>query len=157
MPIASNIDTHAAEFAEHHPGAARNLRLTRDTVDDPHVERLLEGVAFLTGLARQKLDDEFPEFIQELSTLLFPHYLRPVPATTMVLFEPRGALTETASVAAGVELASAPVDGTPCRFRTTQAVDVHPLTLAARLSAGGGRTRGASPRDGLAAPGCWAS
>ncbi|GAB5096933.1 type VI secretion system baseplate subunit TssF [Caballeronia sp. LP006] len=133
----TKLKTLAVEFAEANPALAPMLA-GRST--DPDVERLLEGVAFLTGLARQKLDDEFPEFIQELSTLLFPHYLRPVPATTMVLFEPRGALTETASVAAGVELASAPVDGTPCRFRTTQAVDVHPLTLAARLSAGEGRT-----------------
>ena len=32
----------------------------------PDVERLLEGVAFLNGLTRQKLDDEFPELLQEL-------------------------------------------------------------------------------------------
>ena len=44
----------AAEFAEAHPGAAARLRLTRGEVDDPHVERLLEGVAFLL---RGKLDD----------------------------------------------------------------------------------------------------
>ncbi|MDR5837102.1 type VI secretion system baseplate subunit TssF [Caballeronia sp. LZ034LL] len=133
----AKLKTLAVEFAEANPALAPMLA-GRST--DPDVERLLEGVAFLTGLARQKLDDEFPEFIQELSTLLFPHYLRPVPATTLVLFEPRGALTETARVTAGVELASAPVDGTSCRFRTTQAVAVHPLVLSARLSAGEGRT-----------------
>jgi type VI secretion system protein ImpG len=37
---------------------------------------------------------------------------------------------ETVRIPAGVELASVPVDGTPCRFRTCQALDVHPLTLA---------------------------
>ncbi|SDV47138.1 type VI secretion system baseplate subunit TssF [Chitinasiproducens palmae] len=127
----------ALEFARANPALAPMLS-GRST--DPDVERLLEGVAFLTGLARQKLDDEFPEFIQELSTLLFPHYLRPVPATTLVAFEPRGALAETASVPVGTELASVPVDGTACIFRTAQAVEVHPLTLRTSLRAGSGRT-----------------
>src|SRR5690606_41659005 len=46
---------------------------------DPDVERVLEGVAFLTGRIRQKIDDDFPEFIQGLTQLIFPHYLRPLP------------------------------------------------------------------------------
>jgi type VI secretion system protein ImpG len=127
----------AAEFARANPALAPMLS---GRSSDPDVERLLEGVAFLTGLARQKLDDEFPEFIQELCNLLFPHYLRPVPATTLVAFEPRGALTETARVATGVELASIPVDGTTCIFRTTQPVEVHPLSVSSRLEVGAGRT-----------------
>lgn len=127
----------AVEFARANPALAPMLS-GRST--DPDVERLLEGVAFLTGMARQKLSDEFPEFIQELSTLLFPHYLRPVPATTLVVFERRGALAETAHVPAGAELASVPIDGTTCIFRTAQPVDVHPLTLASRLLSGDGRT-----------------
>ena len=126
----------AVEFAAANPALAPMLS-GRST--DPDVERLLEGVAFLTGMARQKLSDEFPEFIQELAALLFPHYLRPLPATSLVVFERRGALTETVNVRAGIELASVPVDGTACTFRTTQSVDVHPLALTSRLleSSGG--------------------
>jgi type VI secretion system protein ImpG len=97
---------------------------------DPDVERLLEGVAFLTGLTRQKLDDEFPEFVQELANLLFPHYLRPIPASTLVEFQPKGALAETAHIAAGTMLASVPVDGTRCQFRTCCDVAVEPLAIA---------------------------
>lgn len=38
----------AGEFAEAYPKVAGRLRITSDgTVDDPHVDRLLEGVAFL--------------------------------------------------------------------------------------------------------------
>ncbi|WP_028215060.1 type VI secretion system baseplate subunit TssF [Paraburkholderia mimosarum] len=117
----------AAEFARVNPAIAPMLS---GTSADPDVERLLEGVAFLTGLTRQKLDDEFPEFVQELTNLLFPHYLRPVPASTLIRFAAKGPLSQAARVAAGTELASVPVDGTPCRFRTACDLDVKPLAIA---------------------------
>ena len=43
----------AGEFAEAHPKVAGRLRLTADKVDDPLVERLLEGVAFLSARAKR--------------------------------------------------------------------------------------------------------
>ena len=70
----NNLKGLAAEFAATHPALAPMLA---SPSGDPDVERLLEGVAFLTGLTRQKLDDEFPEFIQEIAQVLFPHYLLP--------------------------------------------------------------------------------
>ena len=39
----------AAEFAEANPKIAGRLRLSAGAVDDPHVERLLEGTAFLAA------------------------------------------------------------------------------------------------------------
>ena len=117
----------AVEFSQANPALAPMLS---GASADPDVERLLEGVAFLTGLTRQKLDDEFPEFVQELANLLFPHYLRPVPACTLVGFAPKGLLTETVRIPAGTKIDSVPVDGTPCRFRTCTDLDVHPLSLA---------------------------
>lgn len=117
----------AAEFGRAHPLLAPMLGAPSG---DPDVERLLEGVAFLTGLARQKLDDGLPELVQGLANLLFPHSLRPVPAATLIAFEPRGALRERAVVGAGTEIESTPVDGTACRFRTCVDLDVEPIALA---------------------------
>jgi len=117
----------AAEFSRAHPALAPMLS---GPSSDPDVERLLEGVAYLTGLVRARLDDEFPEFVQALGNLIFPHYLRPIPSCTIVVFEPKGQLNEPAIVKSGVELASVPVDGIQCIFRTCYPVEVHPLTLA---------------------------
>ena len=50
----------AAEFAEANPKIAGRLRLSADAVDDPHVARLLEGIAFLAARVHHRLDDEFP-------------------------------------------------------------------------------------------------
>ena len=117
-----------AEFSRAHPALAP---LLSGPSTDPDVERLLEGVAFLTGLIRRKLDDDFPEIIHGLTDLIFPHYLRPIPSTSVVAFTPKSNLQETLKIPAGTALASVPVDGTECRFRTTFDLEVHPLKLNA--------------------------
>lgn len=121
-----NLRTLGVEFARAHPALAPMLG---EASADPDVERLLEGVAFLTGLVRGKLDDDFPEIVQGLAQMLFPHYLRPVPALSVVAFAPKAGLHDTHVVKAGTQVASVPVEGTECLFRTTQAVEVHPLRL----------------------------
>ena len=70
----------AAEFADTHPKIAGRLRLAAETVDDPHVARLLEGMAFLAARVHHRLDDEFPELTDALLGLLYPHYLAPMPS-----------------------------------------------------------------------------
>src|SRR6202050_2084825 len=70
----------AADFATAHPKIAGRLRVTRDAVDDPHVARLLDGVAFLAARVHHRLDDEFPELTDALLGMLYPHYLSPVPS-----------------------------------------------------------------------------
>ena len=56
----------AADFARAHPRVAEGLRLSPDSVADPHVERLLEGVAFLAARVQHRLDDELPELTDEM-------------------------------------------------------------------------------------------
>src|SRR5277367_1267045 len=76
----------AAEFADTHPKIAGRLRLSEDSVDDPHVARLLEGVAFLAARVHHRLDDEFPELTDALLGVLYPHYLAPTPSSAIVQF-----------------------------------------------------------------------
>jgi len=60
---------------------------------------------------------------------LVPQLLRPLPAATMMAFVPKARLSEVAMIAAGTEIASTPIDGVSCVFRTTAALQVHPLAL----------------------------
>lgn len=115
------------EFARAHPAAAHYLS---GPTKDPDVERMLEGFAFLSARVRQKLDDEFPEITHGLFRLLWPHYLRPLPSMAMVEFAPvMQALRQTQVIPRGAEVRSIEVEGTACRFRTTQPVTIHPLSL----------------------------
>ncbi|MFP3999543.1 MAG: type VI secretion system baseplate subunit TssF, partial [Desulfobacterales bacterium] len=118
----------AVEFAEAHPALAPMLS---GPSQDPDVERLLEGTAFMTGMLREKLDDDFPEIIQGLMQLVFPHYLQPIPAATMMAFVPKPNLMESFTVPSGTAIDSVPVKGKPCRFRTCGDVDIHPLRITA--------------------------
>lgn len=115
------------EFAKAYPDAAH---FVGESSNDPEVERLMEGFAFLTARVRQKLDDELPELTHSLIEMFWPHYLRPIPSLTVMQFEalPQAA-KETRTIARGVELQSVAVDGTPCRFRTTYDVALQPLSI----------------------------
>src|SRR5579875_1617179 len=108
----------AAEFAAAHPKIAGRLRLSPDAVDDPHVARLLEGVAFLAARINHRLDDEFPELTDALLGVLYPHYLAPVPSAAIVQFQPQPDQLLPLRLAAGLALETEPVRGEPCRFRT---------------------------------------
>lgn len=101
---------------------------------DPDVERLLEGFAFLAARIRERVDDDVPELVHGLTELLLPHYLRPLPASTIVEFTPHlRALRGRSRLAAGAEVASQPIDGTSCVFRTTTDVDLLPVQLTDAL------------------------
>jgi type VI secretion system protein ImpG len=121
-----NLKDLGAEFSKAHPALAPMLS-GRST--DPDVDRLLEGVAFLTALLRQKLNDEFPEIIHELVQLIWPHYLRPLPSTSIVAFTPKPILKQSMTIPKGVQLASTPIKDTSCLFQTCYPVEVHPLKL----------------------------
>lgn len=121
-------------FAQSHPEQARMLNVDSVSDRDPYVERLFEGFAFLTGRIREQLDDELPEYTENLCQLLFPHMLRPVPALALQQFRPKpGAVQGRTVVPRGTELVAEPAGErrTACRFTTTQDVALHPLSLAA--------------------------
>ena len=73
-----------AEFAAKYPKIAARLVLEPDKCEDPHVERMLEGFAFLAARVHLKIDDEFPEITDALLSILYPHYLRPIPSMSIV-------------------------------------------------------------------------
>jgi type VI secretion system protein ImpG len=122
----ANLRDLGAEYARENPAVAPMLS---GASADPDVERLLEGVAFLTALLRAKLEDDFPEITRELVQLLWPHILRPVPAATVIAFRPKPSLKQSQLLPAGIQLASVPVESTVCRFRTSAPIELHPVKI----------------------------
>ncbi|MGY2374104.1 type VI secretion system baseplate subunit TssF [Pseudomonas sp. SDO524_S393] len=115
-------------FSERNPALAPFLA---EPGKDPDVERLLEGFAFLTGRLRQKLDDELPELAHSLMHLLWPNYMRPLPAFSMLQFDPLTHTCTTVQVARDTPVESVAVNGERCRFRTCYATQVLPLNACA--------------------------
>ncbi len=128
----------AAEFGRDYPKIAGRLSLDMDGKDlcpDPHVERLLEGFAFLAARVHLKLDAEFPRFTQGLLETVYPDYLSPLPSMAIAKLEPEeqeGALAAGFVIKRGTLLRSQLGKGerTACTFSTAQDVRLLPLTVA---------------------------
>ncbi len=122
-----------AEFAQAHPKIAGRLQLTADAAEDPHVERIIEGFAYLNARVRHKLEDDFPEISDALLGVLYPHYQAPVPSMAIVRFvldRDQGELGTGYSIACGETVDTDPVGGEPCRFRTVYPVTLWPIELS---------------------------
>ncbi len=124
------------EFAEQYPKIAERLGLDSFECADPYVERLLEGFAFLAARVQLKLDARFPTFTQHLFELVYPHYLAPTPAMTMVQFRPDesdGSLVDGFRIARDTALhADIQLPGGDRRrieFRTAMDVVLWPIAL----------------------------
>lgn len=122
----------SAEFANRYPKIASRLLLEGDVCEDPHVERMIESFAFLTGRIHKKLDDEFPQITDALLSVLYPHFLRPVPSMSIAQLAPAPnvELSGMQPVPRGTELLTRPVMGVPVRYRTAYSVEVWPVQVA---------------------------
>jgi type VI secretion system protein ImpG len=123
-----------AQFAEKYPKIASRLGVTENRCDDPHVERLLEGFAFLAGRIHLKIDDEFPEITEALLNILYPHYLRPIPSLSLAEFHmdpEQNTPPEGLKVPKGSIMHSRPIDGLPLKFRTCYDMTLWPLAIRA--------------------------
>ncbi len=126
----------ASEFGRDRPKIAERLILDGGKSEDPHVERLIQAFSFLTARVRLKLEDEFPELTDALLSVLYPHYLAPVPAMGVVQFRPDPAVGPQDGplhLSRGTLIRTAELDDprVRCRFRTAAALDVWPLEVSA--------------------------
>ena len=121
-----------ADFARRYPKIAARLLLDEEKIEDPHVERMIEAFAFLSGRISLKLDDELPEITESFLNILYPHYLAPIPSMAIAQFSygsPKDKLTAVQKLDRGAKLYSRPVEGTQCRFRTCYDVQLAPLEI----------------------------
>lgn len=115
----------AQDFGRRYPALAPMMQPGAD----PDVERILEGVAYLCGRIRRRLDQTAPELLQILLRLTFPHAVLPTPSTTLVAFTPRPDLREILTLRRGTELASRPVNGVSCIYTLDADAALLPLRI----------------------------
>lgn len=120
-----------AEFAREHPKIAGRLGVSSETIEDPHVSRLIEGFAYLNARIQHKLDDDFPEVSDALLEVLFPHYQRPIPSMAIVQFvADREKLESSYLLEQGSLLDTEQFNGESCRFATAYETVLHPFEVA---------------------------
>lgn len=122
------------EFAANYPRIAARLGMEGIACEDPDIERLLEGFAFLAARVQLKIDARHPDFTQHLLEMVYPDFLNPVPSCAMVEFLPE---LKDPGLEAGLKIPQGSSlrtilgkgDRTACEFRTAQDVMLWPLTL----------------------------
>lgn len=124
------LKRNAGAFAEAYPRYAARLKISRDAIEDPHVSRLVESVAFLNGRLRHKLDEEYSELSDALLLTLYPHLIQPLPSLMVVKLEPGADMAEPVTVPGGTTITTEPIDGVACRYRLCSDTRLLPLRLA---------------------------
>lgn len=119
-----------AEFARENPKIAGRLGIGGETIEDPHVSRMIEGFAYLNARIQHKLNDDFPELTDALLSVLFPHFQRPIPSMSIVQFEAdREQLDSAYTVSKDTLLETEYFQGENCRFSTAYDVTLLPITV----------------------------
>ena len=119
-------------FAEQYPKVAGRLELGLDQCPDPHIERLIEAFAFLTGRIQYNIESEFPRFSMALLGILYPHFLNPIPSMSVARFEvdpTQGKLTTGHLIPKHTPLFAQTQQGQICRLRTCYPVTLWPVDI----------------------------
>ncbi len=118
-----------AEFADKYPKIAGRLKISDETIEDPHVSRLVESFSFLTAQIRQKLDDSFPELTDALLGQLYPDYQAPIPSMAIVKMTTQNLSTDGYYLPRGSQIETY-VDGLkPCTFQTCYDTKLWPVEV----------------------------
>ena len=126
-----------AEFAKKYPKIAGRLQLEPDKCDDPHTERLIEAFAFISGRIHKKIEDDFPEITESILSIIYPHYIRPIPSTCIVNFQPIKQTIPPVGyrIDKNAALYSKSAGGGACQFTTAYPVTIWPVDVTeAKLS-----------------------
>ncbi|MFM1858649.1 MAG: hypothetical protein RL133_149 [Pseudomonadota bacterium] len=121
----------AQDFARRHPRVAQALDLSGQESRDPHVERLIESFAFLTGRLQRDLDREFPRVASGVLENVCPSLLSPIPSMSVAQLSVGGASTQNRALIVPklTQLHVQADSGEPIRFQTTRSITVWPIQL----------------------------
>ncbi len=121
------LQTIAAEYAKANPSQAGNLV---GSGTDPDVERILEGVAFLTAGLKAELEQDQDQLLHNLLQVAAPELLRPLPSTAMLKFSPRSGLKSEMTLSAGTPVSGLNSNGKRCELRTLLPLKLWPIELS---------------------------
>jgi type VI secretion system VasI/ImpG family protein len=124
----------SSEFAAEFPKIARRLLLSEFDCQDPYIERLLEGTAFLSAKVEKKLDEGYYPFLESVLNSVSPNAVYPLPS---------GAVLELTvnmgdeNIKGGTELKAGtvfetviPGINTPCRFSCAEDTPLAPFSVS---------------------------
>ncbi len=120
------------EFASKYPKIAQRLSLNQEQIDDPHIERLIQAFSLISARIDKKLADSYDIFTRSIFEVMFPQYLKPFPACSVVSFEDINKikqLTDRHIIPKATTLKAKSTRGVQCEYQTVQDVVLLPIQL----------------------------
>ncbi|MGN1281795.1 MAG: type VI secretion system baseplate subunit TssF [Succinivibrio sp.] len=120
-----------AEFAKEYPKIASRLDINSLECQDPFIERLLEGTAFLSARVEKKLDDGNDRFLESIILSLAPDVLSPIPSVCILKGSDTQITDSSYILPRGSEFfKDSPVFETVVRFETVFNTTLSPLKIS---------------------------
>ncbi|MEH6470522.1 MAG: type VI secretion system baseplate subunit TssF [Halopseudomonas sp.] len=119
-----------AEFGQRNPAQAAQLQLHQNSIEDPNITRLIDGMALLTAKTEQRLDAQVPELVQGLLAILYPGYCQVQPSYCALTLQPDPEqLNENVRLPAGSPISILLPAAGAVEFRTRADLCIYPFTL----------------------------
>jgi type VI secretion system protein ImpG len=128
----SHLRSAGSEFAARFPKIARRLDLSHNESSDPHVERMIESFAFLTGKLQKQIDDQFPEIASALLDVICKPLMLPTPSCAMINLDvdvSRASKAPGFTIAKGTLLHTQSHSGELCSFQTSHDLVLWPMEI----------------------------
>ncbi|MEH6578002.1 MAG: type VI secretion system baseplate subunit TssF [Amphritea sp.] len=121
-----------ASFGQRHPEQAAQLQINQNSIADPNISRLIDGMALLTAKTEQRLDEQLPEIVQDLFSLLYPGYTQVSPSYCALTLQPDPEqLNENVRLPQGTRVSVPSPKGGDCQFTTRDDLCIYSFTLDA--------------------------
>lgn len=119
----------ADKFAIQNPKVAGRLRMGPGYCDDPHVSRIIEAFAFLTAQLQLKIDDDFALICETLLSQIYPHYVKTIPAMSIIQLVAASHLTSSYNLPKGTLIKATTIEEVECKFQTSYETNLLPISI----------------------------
>ena len=117
------------EFSVRHPELARHLDLTIDSIDNPHVARVVESFALLSARLSRQLFDESTHISSNLLQIVFPLCLQSLPSVSLIRIPPSKDQPSVSVLPSGTRFRAYVDDDRYCLFHTTSDLELCPFDI----------------------------
>ncbi|MGN1392576.1 MAG: type VI secretion system baseplate subunit TssF [Succinivibrionaceae bacterium] len=125
----SFLRENAHNFSKKHPNEAYALGLTKDSIDDPEISRLIESVCMLNARIQKRLDDDYSEFTESLLNVIYPDYLRSIPSFSIIQVDINKDANTKGFVPKGTLFELKDDNSNHCYYRTVHDLEVFPMVI----------------------------
>ena len=118
-------------FAKKHPEIASKIDLKNFESSDPHTERIIESVAFMSAKLNQKIDDNAQSIAFYLLSALYPNLISTFPPCSVMRFEKqdRVSSSDVIYVQKNTTVVASSKSGKSCLFKTIYPLNIYPIEI----------------------------